>query len=329
MKSLRTVFPSTNGVPSQVINDDIDLHLPVIDLTSLTKDNQEKAIREEINKASLQPFDLTVGPLLRLELFQLADHEFILAFIFHHIIADGWSLGIVMREIGLYYDGVINDHKVELPPLPIQYKDFSIWQRNWMQGDQLTHQLDYWMEHLEGSPQRLEISIDKPRPATQSHKGSHLEFELPQKLSLGLIDLSKEYNVTLYMVLLAAFQTLLHRYSGQTRINVGTPIANRTRPEIEGIIGCFINTLVMSSDFSDNPSFHTFLDQVKSDALNAYAHQTLPFEMLVDALDLNREFSHSPLFQVMFTWQNFTTERLDLTGLELESVPIETQTARF
>ncbi|MEO1375225.1 MAG: amino acid adenylation domain-containing protein, partial [Cyanobacteria bacterium J06635_10] len=316
----------------------------------------EKIAREEAQ----QPFQLDKPPLLRVKLIRLNSQNHIILITLHHIIADGWSMGILVRELGILYqeetsppspllvkergvrkDGVrlnsplldkergVRKDGVRLNELPIQYADFAAWQRNWFQGELRDNQLNYWLTQLKNAPNLLELPTDYPRPAVQTAKGGSIRFELPYDLSQALKQLSQKSGCTLFMTLLAAFQTLLYRYSGSEDIVVGSAIANRQRSELEGLIGCFANTLAFRSDLSGNPSFNELLRRVKDTALGAYAHQDLPFEQLVDELELVRSLSYTPLFQVMFLLQNAPIQALTLEGLSWSPIISDSGTAKF
>ena len=328
-ESLRTTFVAKDGHPVQVIAPELTVPLPVVDLHSLSEAEREaEALQLAIEEAQ-RPFDLAKGPLLRTTLLRLDEEDHILLLTMHHIISDGWSMGVFVREMGALYEALSQGRPSPLPELPIQYVDFAQWQRKWLQGEELERQLAYWKEQLAGLPPLLELPTDRPRPAVQRYQGAHHSFALSKSLSQALESLSQEEGATLFMTLLAAFQTLLYRYTGQEDICVGTPIANRTRAEIEGLIGFFVNTLVLRTDLSGDPSFRELLRRVREVALGAYAHQDLPFEMLVDELQPARDMSHSPLFQVMFVLQNAPVQALELSELTLSPVETENGIAKF
>jgi hypothetical protein len=247
----------------------------------------------------------------------------------HHIASDGWSIGVFVQELTALYNAYAQGQPTTLASLPIQYADFAIWQRQWLQGDVLQSQLDYWQKQLKDAPTLLPLPTDRPRGAVQTFAGAHQEFALSVELTQKLTKLSQQQGCTLFMTLLAAFDTLLYRYTGVADILVGTPIANRDRSEIEGLIGFFVNTLVLRTDLSGNPSFYELLGRVREMAMEAYTHQDLPFEMLVEALQPERDLSHAPLFQVDFLLQNDPLSTVELTGLTVSSLPIETAMAKF
>ncbi|GAX39730.1 amino acid adenylation domain-containing protein [Tolypothrix sp. NIES-4075] len=328
-EALRTNFIQVNGQPMQVIASSSTLPLAVYDLQQLEPTGREITCRQLIIEEAAQPFDLASDVLMRASLFQLTEKEHVLVLVMHHIVSDGWSIGVLIREIAAVYQAGCNEMPIALPELPIQYADFAVWQQQWLQQEVLAQQLTYWQQQLAGVPALLELPTDRPRPAIQTYKGATQTFSLSSQLSAALTAFSQKQEVTLFMTLLAAFQTLLSRYSGQTDICVGTPIANRNRSEIEGLIGLFVNTLVLRSNLSGNPSFSDFLLQMREVALGAYAHQDLPFEQLVEQLQPQRSLSYTPLFQVMFVLQNAPMPELELTDLTLCALPIESSTAKF
>ena len=276
-----------------------------------------------------RPFDLARDLLLRARLFRLGEADHILFLTMHHIASDGWSMGLLVRELSILYEAFVEGKPSPLPELPIQYADFAVWQREWLQGEVLEKQLGYWRKQLEGAPALLELPTDRPRPAMQSYRGAVMPWELPKPLLVALRELSRREGATLFMTLLAGFQTLLHRYTGGDDILVGSPIAGRNRMEIEPLIGIFVNTLVLRGDLSGNPSFRTFLGRTREAALGAYAHQDLPFERLVEELHPERDLSRSPFFQVMFVLQNAPREAAALAGLEVTPMPIDSGTSKF
>ncbi|KAA3655518.1 MAG: amino acid adenylation domain-containing protein, partial [Chloroflexi bacterium] len=301
---LRTTFVTVDGQPHLQIANTLPLTLPVIDLQHLPPDAREAESMQFVAAEAKRPFDLTTGPLLRVTLlkFDATDHLVLLTM--HHIISDGWSMGVFIRELGEGYTAVLHKQPIHLPTLPIQYADFAHWQRTWLQDDVLNNQLAYWQKQLSDAPPLLELPTDRPRPAIQTGNGSYAEFTLSTELTATLKSLSQKEGTTLFMTLLAAFQTLLYRYTNQPDISIGTPIANRNRAEIEGLIGFFINTLVLRTDLHDTPTFLDLLQRVRTVALEAYAHQDVPFDKIVDAIQPERKTSHTPLFQVMFILQN-------------------------
>ncbi|HEY6186967.1 MAG TPA: amino acid adenylation domain-containing protein, partial [Pyrinomonadaceae bacterium] len=328
-ESLRTTFISRDGLPVQLIGAPSPFNLDIIDLTHISEQAREAEARRLAAAEAQRPFDLSAGPLLRVSLLRLAEEEHILLFTMHHIIGDGWSIGVLVKEVSALYASFSSGEPSPLPELPIQYADFAHWQREWLQGEVLASQLSYWREQLAGAPAMLELPTDRPRPAVQSYRGAHHSVRLDAALTDELKRISRQEGVTLFMLLLAAFQTLLSRYSGQEDIVVGSPIANRTRAEVEGLIGFFVNTLVLRTRLDGKPSFREVLGRVREAALGAYAHQDVPFEMLVEELEPERDMSRTPLFQVMFVLQNAPQEAVELSGVELNSMQVESGTAKF
>ncbi|MBD2520847.1 amino acid adenylation domain-containing protein, partial [Nostoc sp. FACHB-973] len=328
-ETLRTNFITVDGKATQIIQTQSNWKVTVVDLQHLSTSSQELAVEQLTHEQGIQSFDLASETLIRATLVVLSPTEHVLLVCMHHVVSDGWSMGVFVEELRSLYNAYSIGQPCLLPPLPIQYADFAIWQRDWLQGEVLQNQLNYWQEQLASAPTFLPLPTDRPRPAVQTFVGAHIEFALSVELTQGLIKLSQEQGVTLFMTLLAAYNTLLYRYTGQTDILVGTPIANRDRSEIEGLIGFFVNTLVMRTDVSGDPSFEELLPQIREMALGAYAHQDLPFEMLVEKLQLERDLSHTPLFQVMFALQNAPISQVELTGLSVSSLPIENTTAKF
>lgn len=327
-ESLRTTFETVEGQPSQVIHPSLTLSLPIVDLSGLLVDQQQKEIQRLVTEEIKEPFDLIQGPLLRVKLLQLGETEHLLLLSMHHIISDGWSMGILIQEMAALYEAYSTDKPSPLPELPVQYADFAVWQRQWLQGEVLEQQLAYWSEQLTGSS-LLDLPTDRQRPAVQTFIGNKQAVELPKALLDKLQALSQREGVTLFMTLLAAFKVLLYRYSQQDDIIVGSPIANRNRQETETLIGMFVNTLVLRTDLGGNPSFSELLQRVREVTLGAYAHQDLPFEKLVEVVQSERDTSRNPLFQVMFVLQNASIPALELMGLTLQSMPIDHETAMF
>ncbi len=330
--TLRTTFSSAAETAYQVVAAPAPHDLPLLDLTTLPPEERQATAQQRIQADAQQPFDLSRGPLLRCQLFRLAGEEHILYLNMHHIISDGWSMQILVNELVHYYRAYASGQPAHLPPLPLQYGDFARWQRRWLQGDVLAQQLAYWKERLGGELPALALPTDRPRPPIQTYNGAAWEFTLPPALTAALNYLSQQQGVTLFMTLLAAFKTWLHRYTHQTDIIIGSPIANRNRREIEGLIGFFVNTLALRTDLSGNPSFLALLEQVREVTLGAYMHQDLPFEKLVEELQPERDLSRSPLFQVMFVLQNMAESGMaaaSLPELAVSLLPVESQTAKF
>ncbi len=327
-ESLRTTFDVVNGQLVQVIASGLQVPLSLDDLRTLPASTRETAALNRIWQEIQQPFHLNKGPLFRVQLLQLQDAEHLLLMALHHIIFDEWSSGVLIRELGALYAALVENKPLALPELPIQYADFAYWQREWLQGEVLNAQLRYWKQQLKDVP-ILNLPGAASRPLMQSHQGASQLLELPQQLLDALEELSQQTGVTLFMILLAAFQTLLHRYTGQTDIAIGSPIANRHRSELEGLIGFLVNSLVLRTNLIGDPTFRELLDRVRDVTLAAYAHQDLPFEKLVEELQPIRSLSQNPLFQVVFAVQNTPMEQLVLPGLVLSSMNLETKTSRF
>ncbi|HEY3581938.1 MAG TPA: amino acid adenylation domain-containing protein, partial [Pyrinomonadaceae bacterium] len=328
-EALRTTFSVVNGNPIQVISDPFDVSLTLIDLSSVTDEERESAVQTTMHREARRTFDLARGPLLRVALIRLGEQEHIALLTMHHIISDGWSEGVLVRELATLYDAYAQGKQSPLDELKVQYADYAVWQREWLQGEVLEQQMGYWREQLAGSSGVLELPVDHPRPAAQSYRGRQLMVELGSELTAKLHELSRREGVTLFMTLLAGWQTLLARYSGQWDLNVGTPIANRTRGEMEELIGFFVNTLVLRSRMKPEASFREQLQQVRETCLGAYVHQDVPFEMLVEQLQPERHMGRTPLFQVMFALQNAPMGELELRGLKLEQLAVASDTAKF
>jgi amino acid adenylation domain-containing protein len=298
-ETLRTTFEVVDGRPLQVIAPALQVAVRVAGLRDLPAAEREAEALRIATEESRRPFDLARGPLLRAVLLDLAHGEMLLLLTLHHIVSDGWSVRVLFAEVGAIYPAVARGDSHALPPLPIQYADFAAWQREWLRGEVLERQLAYWRERLAGLA-TLELPFDRPRPAVPSYAGAVHPVRLPEALTAALRALSQAEGATLFMTLLAAFQLLLSRYAGEADVGVGVPIANRNRAELEGLIGCFVNTLVMRTDLSGDPSFRALLRRVREVALGAYAHQDLPFEKLVEELQPRRDTGRNPLFQVTF-----------------------------
>jgi amino acid adenylation domain-containing protein len=315
-EALRTTFTSRDGKPVQVIAASMKIDMPVIEVAS--SEEAYTLAKVEVQRA----FDLERGPLLRTTLLRLGPEEHWLLLSMHHIVSDLWSMAVLMEELTAFYTG----H--ELPPLRIQYADFAAWQRAYLSTGVLDEQLAYWREQLAGAPAQLELPTDRPRPRVLSSRGASISFTLPASLAKSLDALSRASSSTMFMTMLAAFKTLLHRYSRQQDIVVGSPVANRNRAETEGLIGFFINTLVLRTDLSGNPTFRELLARVREVALGAYGHQDVPFERIVVELQPERSLSHTPLFQAMFALENVQGDS-SLPGIEQTPIAVDVGTAKF
>jgi amino acid adenylation domain-containing protein len=327
-ESLRTTFVTEGTEPLQHIAAELYVPVPVVDLTAVPESRRDAETLRQIQAESRRHFDLKTGPLIRAKLFRLASEHHVFLLALHHIVSDGWSLGVLFRELTTLYGAYISGSAAELPPLPFQYADFASWQRAWMQGDVLDASVGYWRRQLDGLA-TLELPTDFPRPASLSLKGTTHVTPLPPALSRAIRETSQREGVTPYMLLLAAFQAMLGRYTGQDDIVIGSPIANRNRGEIEGVIGFFVNSVVLRTDLSGDPTFRELLGRVRETALGAYAHQDLPFETLVEHLRPERDLSRNPLFQVAFAVQNAPVDDLVLGDLTIGLVKATSGLTRF
>jgi hypothetical protein len=329
---LRTTFAApdvhVDGNPVQVIAATLRLALPIADLQEFRETERGAEIRRLAASEAGRPFDLSRGPLLRAALLRLGQEHHVVLFTLHHIVSDGWSMGVLAQEMGTLYEAFADSRPSPLPELPIQYADFAHWQRQSLQGETLETQLSYWKWRLGGAPTSLALPTDRPRPAVQTFRGAHQPLALSETLSESLKDLSRQKGVTLFMTLLAAFKTLLYRYTGQEDIVVGTPIAGRTHAELEGLIGFFVNTLVLRTDLSGDPSFVELLGRMRETVLGAFAHQDIPFEKLVDELQPPRDHNRTPWANAAFVLQNAPTSTLEFPGLTLGPLRMESAAAK-
>jgi amino acid adenylation domain-containing protein len=328
-ETLRTTFIAFEGRPVQVVAPYLEITLPVIDLRGEAAEEREERARQLAGEEARRVFDLAQGPLLRATLLRLDTAEYVLLLTMHHIISDGWSMGVIVREMAALYDAFGKGQTSPLPELPIQYADFAIWQREWLEGEEVQSQLSYWKQQLGGDLPVLNLPFDRPRAAMQSERGAKQPITFAPELTSSLRELSKQEGVTMFMTLLAAFQSLLYRYTDQEDVCVGSSVAGRTRREIEGLVGFFLNTLVLRTDLSGNPTFRELLGRVREVALKAYANQNVPVEMLMEELQPERHLSHSPLFQVMFILQNTPLPELQLTDVALSLLPNDNGTSKF
>jgi len=326
---LRTSIATVDGEAVLNIYKELTIKIPIVDLSRLGQEEQEKEISRLAQEEATKPFKLDTAPLLRATLLKLKNDDYIFLFVMHHIVSDGWSTGVLIRELVPLYSAFRENKPSPLPPLKIQYADFAQWQRQWLSGKVLDEHLEYWRKQLEDAPPYLELPTDKPRPAVQTFNGARRRFYLNKELTDKLKHYAREKNATLFMTLLAAYQILLYRYSGQDDISVGTPIAGRNRSEIEPLIGFFVNTLVMRTKLSGNSSFRELLDRVRKVVLGAFAHQDLPFEKLIDLLNIKRDVSRTPLFQTMFALQNIPQTKIELPDLTLSEIIPENPTSKF
>ena len=330
-ENLRTRFVLENGEPVQRIDAaEAGFSLHEHDLSALPETAQQEAIATHTQDVFSRPFDLAQGPLIRGRLLRVSESEHILLINQHHIISDGWSLGVLVQEVSALYSAFSQGQADPLPALTIQYADYAAWQRQWLQGETLQAHIDYWKAHLSGAPELLALPTDRPRPAVQSYAGRSVDFRFSSELSQGLKQLSQKHGTTLFMTLLAGWGLLMSRLSGQSDVVIGSPIANRQRSEIENLIGFFVNTLALRISTAGDPSVAALLAQVKADTLGAYAHQDIPFEQVVEALQPQRSMSHSPLFQSMLSVNNTPSSgELTLPGLRLRGLEQEQSTTHF
>ncbi|NQE34947.1 non-ribosomal peptide synthetase [Microcoleus asticus] len=328
-ESLRTTFKMMEGQPVQIISPSLTIKLPIINLSDLSRAEQTKQIQQLAIEQSQSPFDLDRGPLLRWMLLQIGEQDYVLLVTMHHIIYDGWSYGVLMRELAALYEAFFNSKSSPLSELPIQYADFALWQQQSLKGEALETQIAYWKQQLGKTPPVLQLPTDYPRPAVQTFRGARKTFSLTAELTKALKALSQNEDATFFMTLLAAFKILLYRYTGIEDVAIGSPIANRNMSEIEQLIGCFVNTLVLRTDLSGNPTFRELLSRVRQACVRAYAHCDVPFEKLVETLQPQRSLSYTPLFQVMFALQNTPMPALELSGLTVSSLDSDRGTAKF
>ncbi|HEX3143829.1 MAG TPA: condensation domain-containing protein, partial [Pyrinomonadaceae bacterium] len=328
---LRTIFQIVDGEPQQLIQD-IALDVPLIDLATMDEAHRETEALNILRHEARRPFDLSTGPLIRSVIVRMRDDEHILLVALHHIVTDGWSFGILHRELSSFYEAFAAGRPSPFADLPIQYSDFAMWQRQWFEGEVYESQLAFWKKQFATMPAPLELPADHSRPGAQAHRafrGDRQTITLPADLTRRIRSLCQKENVTLFMVLMAAYQILLHRYTGEEDIVVGTPIAGRRLPEVEDLIGLFINTLAIRAQVSGDSTVREFLNQVKQVALGAYSHQDLPFERLVKELQPERTLAQNPLFQVMFVLQSEEVQPLNLSGVTAEHFRIDHVMANF
>jgi NRPS condensation-like uncharacterized protein len=328
-EALRTSFPVTEGKPFQVISPAQPAALSTVDLRELSAQASASEVERLAAADARHPFNLESGPLMRSTLLKLADEEHILLFTMHHIISDGWSITILIQEVKALYKSFSEGSESTLPELPLQYADFAQWQRQWLEGEELESQLAYWKKQLKGIPARLELPTDRQRPKAQTNRGEQQNFVVSREMTKDLKAFSQREGVTLFMTLLAAFQTLLHRSTGQEDIVVGTPVAGRNQVETEHLIGFFINTLALRTDLSGNPTFRELLGRVREMTLSAYVNQDIPFEKIVEEIRPERSLSYAPIFQVLFALHNVPASTLEVSGLTLKYVTSSHKTTKF
>jgi amino acid adenylation domain-containing protein len=319
---LRAGFGSAGGRPEQFVGGAALLTVPVVDLQSLPEAEQSAEVGRRTEEHAQRTLDLATPPLIRASLLKLAPDSHVLLLAVHHIAFDGWSIGLLTQELSLLYSAFVRGEPSRLPELPIQYADYARWQRDRLRAEHLASQLDFWKRYLVGAPQNLDLPLDRPRSSVQTFRGRMEYFSLSRTLTTALREVSLQNRVTLFMTLLAGLQTLLHRYTAQDDMIVGSPVANRQRPETEGLMGLFVNILVLRNDLSGDPTFAELLERVRESTLSAYAHQELPFEKLVEELRPARDLSRNPLYQVMFALENTAWRDLELAGLKVNASPL-------
>jgi amino acid adenylation domain-containing protein len=326
---LRTNIVTSSGSAVQVISPSMPIPLASYDLSNLPEAEREGQIDLALAAEGNEPFDLSQGALLRTRLLKLGDEDHLLILTLHHIVCDGWSIGLLLRELTSLYHNATRKPSSAVPQLPIQYADFALWQRRWLQDETIDRQLNYWKQQLADAPTALDLPADYARPAIRSYGGRRVSALLPTDLSDAIRRLSRGENATPFMTLLAAFQTLLFRYSGQEDVVVGSPVAGRSMVETEDLIGAFVNTLVLRGDLTGNPSFREFLARVRQTVLGAFCHQDLPFERLVEELNPERKANRSPLFQVMFSFENMPEPQLAVNGTRFATIEVQSEAAKF
>jgi len=328
-ETLRTTFPAENGSPRRQIAAGGEVPIERCDLRDAPPEEREARLQRRLREEARRPFDLATGPLWRTVLFRTGEQEWVVLLAMHHIISDGWSMGVMLRELAILYEASLQSRDPELPPLEIQYADFAAWQREYLSGEVLKREFDYWKKRLGDRPSALELPTDRPRPSAPSFDGATRRFSLSLDLSARLRQLARQEQATLFELLLAAYYVLLGRYCRQEDVAVGTGVANRTRRELENLIGFFTNTLVLRADLSDNPSYRELLRRCHEAAVEAHAHQEMPFEKLVELLDPQRHHNLAPLFQAAFVMQNAPMPIAAAAGLLIEPLPVDNGTAKY
>ncbi|OJT21385.1 hypothetical protein BO221_26550 [Archangium sp. Cb G35] len=328
-ESLRTTLGSEQGAPVLVLHPEVHVPLPVIELGALPRVEQQTEVERRTREESLRPFDMERAPLMRGTVLRLAADDHVVLVTMHHMVTDRWSLGVLVRELMALYAAFSQGQPSPLPELPVQYSDYAAWQREQMRNEQLREQLSYWKRQLTPLPPPLELPTDRPRPSRKSYRGSREFIRLPVSLTRALKAVAQQQDCTLFMLLLAAFKSVLYRSCGQTDISVGSPIANRKLPELELLIGFFVNTLVLRTDLGEDPTFRALLQRVRSTCLQAYSHQDLPFEQLVEELHPERHLNRNPLFQVMFSFQNTPRQDLAVRGLGSQYLLVDPGSSKF
>src|ERR1051325_8846022 len=327
-ESLRTSFLSVGGQPAQVIAPDLVIALEAEEVEGESQSERESEAEAEAEREGRRGFDLSRLPLLRVRLMRVGEGEHVLVMVTHHIVSDGWSMGVMVREIGALYEAYSKGEESPLEELAIQYADYAAWQREWLKGEELDRQMRYWKGQMEGAPAAMELPTDRVRPAAQTYRGAQATFAINKEVSERLRQVSRREGVTMFMLLLSGYKVLLMRQSGQEDVVVGTPIANRRRKEVEGLIGYLANTLVLRSKVRGEDGFRELLSEVKEVTLGGDEHQDVPFEKLVEELQPDRSLSYNPLFQVMFAFQNNPVSLIRMPGLSVEISNITTGTSK-
>ncbi len=328
-ETLRSRFVETDDGPRVVIDPEPVFDYREVSLTGLPEGERETRVREEARRELATPFDLSAGPLLRVRLLRLMEDDHVLLVSNHHSVSDGWSLGVFVGELAELYRAGLRGEAPDLPELPVQYADYADWQRRWFDGEVADRQVEYWRRRLAGAPSALALPTDRPRRAVAGHRSESLSFRWPAEVTAGLRRLARDEGATLFMALVALYQLLLSRYSGQDDVSVGTPVAGRRHVEVEPLVGFFVNTLVLRTDLSGNPTGRELLGRVRQGTLEAFAHQDIPFERLVEEVAPARDLLRSPLFQALFVFQNAPVGELSLEGLELEPFEVDPESAPF
>ncbi|MGB7922670.1 MAG: condensation domain-containing protein [Pyrinomonadaceae bacterium] len=328
-ETLRTVYRTVEGEPVQVILPHAEVVMRRVSVESLNEMERSSGAIDLLKRLREEPFDLENDVVVRAVLIKLDSRDHILGLVMHHIVSDNWAEWAFFQELGAAYDSISVGLEPHLPALPVQYADFAVWQRQYMQGEALDEHLSYWTTKLRDLPAVLTLPTDRPRPAVQTYRGATQPFSFSPELSTAIREASRRHGVTVFMLLLAVYKVMLCRYTNEEDIVVGSPIANRNSKETENLVGIFINTLVLRTDCSDNPPFEELLRRVRETALEAYAHQDLPFEMLVEKLQPERSLSYHPLFQVMFVHHNTPAVKLSLRGIETAELQVKHSNAKF
>jgi hypothetical protein len=328
-ESQRTTFVAKDGHPIQVIAPSLEITLTVHDLSSTPESDRESVTRRLSIDEAMRPFNLATGPLVRADLFRLGDDDHVLQVTMHHIVSDAWSASIFLQELGVLYEAYCADRPSPLPEPTVQYADYAAQERAWLQGEVLENQLAFWREQLKGIPPVLDLPLDRPRPQARTFAGAYETLHISAETSKAIKELGRQEGATLFITLMAAFQTMLSKYSGDEQIVVGTDLANRTMPETEQMIGFFINLLAVRTDLSGNPTFRELLRRVRERLLEAYAHQEVPFPKVVQEIQPERSTTHNPIVQALFVMQNAPRTKRELAGLKVEPFEVPVTTSKF